>query len=135
MIMSDNIPYGNTFSKAERLVGKKYFDALFENGQSFSAFPLRIKYRIIDRQPSENEPTLFAVSVPKRHFKKAVDRNLIKRRIRESYRLSKKDLRLALSTNSKQLSVLVVYIGKDVADYAKINKQMNVLIKHLINEI
>lgn len=75
-----------TFSKRERIVSRKLIEQLFSKGssQSMSAFPLRIVYMQKER---DGEPLQVLVSVSKRHFKHAVDRNRVKRQIREAYRL------------------------------------------------
>jgi ribonuclease P protein component len=74
-----------TLSKSERLCGKKAIAGLMEHGRGGSAGCLRYKYL----KAGDAEVTRILVSVPKRHFKRAVKRNLLKRRIRESYRLQK----------------------------------------------
>ena len=78
-------PPRRTFRKIERLCSKKVIDALFTGGnKSFSAFPLRVVYM------ERSEPgAQVLISVSKRRFKHAVDRNRIKRQIREAYRLNK----------------------------------------------
>ena len=80
-------PSGNTFPKHERLCSRKAIEALFAGGnRAFSAFPLRVVYR---RAPELQ----ILVSVSKRHFKHAVDRNRAKRQIREAWRLNRDILR------------------------------------------
>ena len=74
-----------TLSKSERLCGKKAIAGLMEHGKGGSAGCLRYKYL----KTGDAEVTRILVSVPKRHFKRAVKRNLLKRRIREAYRLQK----------------------------------------------
>jgi ribonuclease P protein component len=77
----------HTFRKAERLSRKKWIQELFDKGSSFNLYPFRILcLRHPDPQATTNQ-AMFSVS--KRLFKKAVDRNTIKRRIREAYRLNK----------------------------------------------
>ena len=80
----DNPPK-RTFRKSERLCSKKVIDALFAGGnKSFSAYPLRVVYM------ENSEPGVkVLISVSKRHFKHAVDRNRVKRQIREAYRNNK----------------------------------------------
>jgi len=77
-----------TLSKRERIVSRKLIEQLFSKGssQSMSAFPLRIVYMQKER---DSEPLQVLVSVSKRHFKHAVDRNRVKRQIREAFRLHK----------------------------------------------
>ncbi|MFA6767700.1 MAG: ribonuclease P protein component, partial [Parabacteroides sp.] len=79
-----------TLSKEERLSWKRHIDVLFEKGESFISFPLRIVYLPVTKQM----PTCVSilVSIPKKRFKKAVKRNLLKRQVREAFRLNKYNL-------------------------------------------
>ncbi len=79
----------NSFTKDERLCSRKAIEALFAGGnKSFTAFPLRVVFRIADEEPSESSVKVL-VSVSKRHFKHAVDRNRAKRQVREAWRLNR----------------------------------------------
>lgn len=83
----------NRLTKRERLCSHHLIDRLFEPGQgskSFSAFPLRVVYRLT----TEQNVNSLLISVPKRQFKHAVDRNRVKRQVRQAYRTSKDLLRL-----------------------------------------
>lgn len=79
-----------TLSKEERLSWKRYIDLLFAKGQSFVAFPLRVVYLTVEEETLA--PVSILVSVPKKKFRRAVKRNLIKRQVREAYRVRKYDL-------------------------------------------
>lgn len=103
--------------KRERLCGKKAVEALFGQGKCLSEGCLRLRYRERD----DEEPARMMVSVPKRHFKRAVKRNLLKRRIRESYRRQK-----ALAGTGKDL--LFVYLPREVASYERIYADMTALL-------
>lgn len=91
--------YPATLSKEERIYSKKMIEALFQGGQShaMSAYPLRVVYMLLDAGDEEPldgtslpQPSAkFLVSVPKRCFKRAVKRNLVKRQVREAYRKHK----------------------------------------------
>lgn len=91
---------GNSFPKSERLCSRYLIDKLFEpgSGSSLSAYPLRLVYRITDKPEKGayrgNDDDAILISVPKRCFKHAVDRNKIKRQIRESYRQHRKIITL-----------------------------------------
>ncbi len=90
----------NTLPKSERLCSHHLIDRLFEPGmgsKSFSAFPLRVVYRLVTPEQSTNS---LLISVPKRQFKHAVDRNHVKRQIREAYRTNKELLQLPEGTTA-----------------------------------
>ena len=93
-----------TFRKRERMVSNLLIEALFENGssQSVSAFPLRAVYQTIERREG-HAPVQILISVPKKRFKHAVDRNRVKRQIREAYRRHKQLLWDALADNQEML--------------------------------
>ncbi|WP_223833721.1 ribonuclease P protein component [Pedobacter riviphilus] len=78
-----------TFRKEERLCSRKHLDLLFKNGSSFLLYPFRISYLFVD-VPAHVQAQV-VINVPKKRYKRAVDRNLLKRRIREAYRLNKQD--------------------------------------------
>ncbi len=83
-----------TFGKEERIVSKKLIETLFDGSESLSAlaFPLRVVYMQTERKQGD-EPVRILISVPKKRFKHAVDRNRVKRQIREAYRQNKQLLR------------------------------------------
>lgn len=107
-----------TFKKEERLCGKRSIDDLFTNGSSFVLYPFRIVYH---RRPLAGISVQMLVSVPKRRFPRAVDRNLLKRRIRECYRLHKDDYLFSQTPQAQeQLLLAIQYVGKEVLDYPAI---------------
>ena len=83
-------------TQAERLCGKKRIDALFTSGNSFIVYPYRIVYRSVS--DTDNVPVSMFVSIPKKRFKRAVKRNLIRRRIKEAYRKNKHILTDTINT-------------------------------------
>lgn len=106
--------------KTERLSGATAVAAVFEHGKHFQAGCLRCKYL-----PRTGEgPTRIVVSVPKRSFKRAVKRNLLKRRIRESYRRQKALL-------AQPLDLLIVYTSREVLPYETIFADMTQLLEGL----
>ncbi|MEO8794946.1 MAG: ribonuclease P protein component [Daejeonella sp.] len=120
-----------TFKKEERLCSKKLLDKLFHSGSSFLLYPFRITWL------AENLAGLFPVqvviSVPKRRFKRAVDRNLLKRKIREIYRLNKSDLLYKqLGENNITLIAAIQFIGKDISDYAFLDKKLKLALEQLV---
>lgn len=104
-----------TFGKRERLSHKKHIDALFNEGQSFIIKPFKIFYKTSEHVALPELKILLAV--PKRKFKKAVDRNHIRRLIREVYRINKNTLSESVNSSIICLHVGFVYIG-DKADIA-----------------
>lgn len=109
-----------SFKKAERLCSKKQIEKLFSEGNSFLFYPLKIVYTDIDFPEPFPAKAVFTVS--KKRFKSAVRRNLIKRRMREAYRLNKH--LLALNENFSKKAVSFIYIGKEILDFQPIEKAM-----------
>ena len=114
----------NTLPKKERLCGKKGIDSLLARGKHGSAGPIRYIYA-----PDNGEDFhRILVSVPKKLFKRAVKRNLLKRRIRESWR------RLKCSIKSEQgLDILFIYSTKEVLTYQEINSNIEKIADRLNN--
>src|ERR1700742_3332466 len=99
-----------TFKKEERLCNKRLIDGLFHNGSSFLCYPYRVQWAFTNEP--QQWPAQVVLSVSKKRFKRAVDRNLIKRRMREAYRLHKQSQLYELLTSSeKQIVLSVGYIG------------------------
>lgn len=123
-----------TFKKEERLCSKRLLDELFHNGSSFLLYPFRITWLVTDQLPGD-VPVQVVISVSKRKFKRAVDRNLLKRRMREIYRLNKADLVYAWL--DKPLLLAISYIGQDLTEYAFMDKKLKLALgklKKLVEE-
>lgn len=118
-----------TLSKAERLSWKRYIDLLFAEGQSFVAFPLRVVYLYTDE--TMPAPASILISVPKKKFKRAVKRNLIKRQVREVYRVRKYDLIEPLQVKGRSLLIAFLYLDKEIHPVADMEKAMNKAIRLL----
>jgi ribonuclease P protein component len=120
----------HTFKKEERLCSKKLLDKLFHNGSSFLVYPFRIVS--LPETLTFDVRAQVVIAVSKRKFKRAVDRNLIKRRVREAYRLNKAELLYPfLSEKNFQLILSIHYIGKDISEYQFIEKKLKQAIKKL----
>ena len=131
---SENITEGKqlfTFKKEEKLCSKILIDRIFADGETFLSFPLKIAF--VELEPSSKNPVVAAFTVGKRNFKLAVQRNHIKRKIREAYRLNKHILYKGLG--EKHLAVFFIYIGKKIPDYHQIESAMKKGIDKLIVEI
>lgn len=111
------------FGKDKKLKSRKQIDKLFAEGDGLYHFPIRAVFLFdCNREPEFK----IGVSVPKKKFKKAVDRNLIKRRMREAFRLNQNSLQPAC-----KLDVMFIYIASQLLDYQQIEKAMIALIADL----
>ena len=119
-----------SYGKKEKLKSKKLIEQLFTEGQSVSAFPLRMVY--LETTFNDAVTAKTGVSVGKRHFKTAVDRNRIKRLMREAYRLNKARYFNNITT---QYAFMILYIGKEKPTHAQVEKSMNKLFGKFLNNI
>ena len=115
----------------ERLKSKKQIGQLFDNGKSQFVYPFKLFFFIETQETQEDWPVKFSVSIPKKKIKGAVQRNLLKRRTREAYRLHKLPLDAAFSKNQYKISLMFVYLEKEIKKYDVLEKS---IIKH-INEL
>ena len=118
----------HTFPKNERLSWKRHIDRLFQEGASFVVFPLRVIYLPIDKDDSDASVSML-VSVAKKRLKHAVNRNYIKRRVRESYRLRKHDLMCLYSEKNKKLLLAFLYLDNTNSSFEKIDRAMTKVIQ------
>ena len=118
-----------TFKKEERLAGKKIIDELFNNGSSFYLHPFRIYYLITPIKSAL--PARILISVPKKNFHKAVDRNRIKRLTREAYRLNKYLLYNSLKENNLHLLLAFIYSGKKMEPFELIHEKIISILKRV----
>jgi ribonuclease P protein component len=120
-----------TFSKEERLCSRKLLDQLFKNGSSFLLYPFRISYLRVE--DSAESPVQVVINVSKKRYKRAVDRNLIKRRIREIYRIQKEELLLSkLPDNSGLLLLSLQYVGKEKHESDFMSKKLHTGLLKLV---
>lgn len=123
---------GQTFKKEERLTNKKTFDQLFSKGKSFTVSPFRLVW--VDLTPAPSMAGIncqLGISVPKRSFAKAVDRNKLKRRIREAYRKNKHLLYEVLKNKNLTIALMLVYIAKEELPYREIEEKIVVSLQKL----
>jgi ribonuclease P protein component len=120
----------NTYPKHEKLKSKTTIDLLFSEGKSVSKYPLRLVYAPI---ALENEEVIkMGVSVSKKYFKKAVDRNYFKRVLRETYRLNK---HLLLDSMDRPYAFMFFYQSKDRLAYQEINEKTIQLFEKFVASI
>jgi len=117
-----------TLGKNERLKSRKQIELLFSEGKKFSITPFRIYYLFNE---SANPPLQFGVGVSNKNIKKAVDRNKIKRRVKETYRLQKNILQQKLKDKKSRLSLFIIYTGKVIPEYREVNVNMNKILDKL----
>lgn len=108
-----------TFRKEEKLCSQKLMGDLFLSGNSFLFYPLKIVWKTYEVLPSES-PAQVGFSAPKRLFKHAVDRNRLKRLLRESYRLQKSHLYEVLNQTNLRMALMIIYIAKEELPLARI---------------
>ena len=119
-----------SYPKHEKLKSKKLIDLLFAEGKSVSKYPLRLVYVPVELE--NDEKIKFGVSVSKKHFKKAVDRNYYKRLLRECYRLNKA---LLLDNLEKPYVMMFFYQSKDKMSFTEMNEKTKLLFEKFLLEI
>ena len=113
------------FPKKERLCSKKIWETVFSRGVRLKAFPMVLQY---SRCPlPENVPVQVGFAVPKKSFKKAVDRNRIKRLMREAYRLEKPGL---FNNIEGSYAFVFLYLGKEMPAFSDISQAVKTLLKN-----
>lgn len=123
-----------SYGKREKLKSKKLIEALFVERQSVAKYPLRLAFKKLEVEENSLEKTALqvAVSVSKKHFKKAVDRNYFKRALRESYRLNK---HLILDQISGKYALMLLYQTKDRLTYEEINEKTIKLFEKFVAKV
>ncbi len=120
-----------TLPKREKICSRKEIEELLKSGKSCFCYPFKASYLFYKEDSAPCEETLgvkIIVSVPKKNFKRAVKRNLLKRRIREAYRLNKS---LFAHPSGECLNILFIYTAKEVIEYSYIEKKVIALGKKI----
>lgn len=115
-----------TFPKAEKLTGKNRIEELFKRGSSFYLKEIGVRFKISNDEDSYHR---ILISVPKKKFKRAVDRNLLKRRIREAYRLNKHIIQK--ESTRAFFHIGFIYLSKKILDFHTIQDQLIECLKRL----
>ena len=125
----------NTLKKAERLDRKKVIGKMFAGGagaRSFTVFPLRVVYLT---EPELKSQASVLISVSKRYFKHAVDRNRVKRQLREAYRLNKAELLQILDGSNEKLALSFIYMCDELMPSTTIEKRMKTALDKLVEKL
>ncbi len=115
-----------SFNKSEHLCSDISIAKLFENGESFISYPLRVIWKAEDTSGQSSVKVM--VSVSKKKLKHAVDRNLAKRLVRESYRLNKSRLINAFSGNQKSVSICFIWIPDKTLSFKKTESKVKLAL-------
>jgi ribonuclease P protein component len=120
-----------TLTKAERLRSRKTISFLFDRGKAISIHP--VKMICLQTANRENSILQFGVAVPKKNFKRAVDRNRLKRQMREAMRKNKQAVKKFLEEKDKPYAMLLVFTGKEAVPYREIEDKIIVILQRFIS--
>ena len=125
----------NTFKKCEHLCSKKEIESLVKKANVTQNSFYKVLWNVCPSENETNTPSQIALSVSKRNFKRAVDRNFLKRRTREAYRKNKHALLSVLKECHLQIKMLIIYTRKDINEQAVIEENVIHSLRKIENEI
>jgi ribonuclease P protein component len=117
--------------KTDRLKSRKAIEILYKSGKNFSVFPLRIQYLVTKFEPGIKA----GFSAPSKNFKRATDRNKIKRLLKEAYRLQKNEIAQHPSLVNSGLYVFIIYTGKEIPNYDLIFEKTGLALQKLTKQL
>ncbi|MDZ4749129.1 MAG: ribonuclease P protein component [Saprospiraceae bacterium] len=123
-----------TLSRPERLSSLKAIEKLFKEGQSLAKYPVRLVWLEVVEPEQSPSPVQVMFSVSKKKFSRAVDRNRIKRLMREGYRLNKPDLYISLQAG-KCYHLALIYSSMDILDHVVIQKSIIQAFERWLKEL
>lgn len=133
MLDSKNIDFRSTFSKKEKLKSRKLIHELFTEGIVTKSYPIRIRYMIYNGDT--HYPIKVGVSVSKRNFKRAVDRNRVKRMLREGYRLYNIRLKNAIHESNYHLCMMIIYTDRKIPTSQKLHVRIEKCLEKIALDI
>ncbi len=125
---------GFSLSRQERLRSKKLIDNLFKNGESFFVYPFKVIYLVDAQKHKDTADVSLFISVSKKNIKRAVDRNRVRRLVREAWRTQKQPLTAYYSGQNKQIQIALVYTAKQLTESAVVHHKINTIILRLLNQ-
>ena len=121
-----------SFVKDERLNNKTEIKELFSQGQSISINPFQLIWKANNNVKKQLQ---VLISVPKRNINLATERNFLRRKIKESFRLNKKKLYKKLNEKAKHINIAIIYQKREIHSYKFIEEKINLLLNHLIKQL
>lgn len=118
-------------NRSSSLKSRTVIKSIFENKKGFIQYPIRVSY--INQNTSN--PTQLVFSAPKRNFKKAVDRNHLKRLMREAYRLNQELLLSQLEQSKTSVAIYIGYVGKEIVEYSIIEEKIKLSLIRLVKDL
>ena len=120
----------NTFRKPEKICNQNQIDNLFKDGKSLKSGLFRVLY--VESEITGNTPVQVLIAVPKKNLRHAVDRNRMKRLIREAYRLNKHKILKEYSESKKHLDIAFIFMGKQCVSQSDTLTAINILLDRLL---
>jgi len=127
--MTSPIAQDQSFPKEQKLKSRKLIGQIFSEGHGVKSYPLRAQFIFHEMKDMAN--CQMGVSVPKRNFKRAVDRNRIKRQIKEAYRLERAKFIGGLSSADKHIAIMFIYTGREFPKYDKLVKSVSKCLSNI----
>lgn len=122
----------NRLYKYEKLCSRTAINNIFQSGKSAICYPLRAAYSITE---NEKTPAQFLITIPKKKIRKAVNRVLLRRRVREAYRLNRNIIIPYLKENNISIKIAFIYLSDEISDYSTIENKMQAVLKKIMENM